>query len=175
MSSQEEDTILFYKFPVTEQKTKFSYALVNLKPIFPGHVLVCPLRNVPRLHDLREEECSDLFLAVQRVSRVIELEYSADSVNVAIQDGPLAGQTVPHVHVHIIPRRINDLPNVHDIYELLHDCGDDEDRKFQILKKNQNHDNFAEDGGPDGNAKVKNLARTIEDMRTEANRLRKLF
>ncbi|ODH26062.1 hypothetical protein ACO22_04841 [Paracoccidioides brasiliensis] len=89
--------------------TPLSYALVNLKPILPGHVLVCPLRPVPRLADLSTSETSDLFLTVRRVSRMIERVYLGTSLNIAIQDGPEAGQSVPHVHVHIIPRRKADL------------------------------------------------------------------
>jgi len=82
---------------------------VNLKPLLPGHVLVSPLRRVPRLHDLSAEEVTDLFLTVQRVSRVIERVFHASALNIAIQDGVDAGQSVPHVHAHIIPRKASDL------------------------------------------------------------------
>ena len=51
----------------------------------------------------------DLFLTVQRVGRMIERVYNASSLNVAIQDGPDAGQSVSHVHAHIIPRKKADL------------------------------------------------------------------
>ncbi|PGH29339.1 bis(5'-adenosyl)-triphosphatase, partial [[Emmonsia] crescens] len=89
--------------------TPLSFALVNLKPLLPGHVLVCPLRCVPRVTDLSLSETTDLFLTVRRVSRMIERVYRGTSLNIAIQDGPEAGQTVPHVHAHIIPRRKADL------------------------------------------------------------------
>ena len=51
----------------------------------------------------------DLFSTVQRVSRTIERVYKATALNIAIQDGEDAGQSVPHVHVHIIPRKKADL------------------------------------------------------------------
>jgi bis(5'-adenosyl)-triphosphatase len=86
-----------------------SYALVNLKPILPGHVLVSPIKRVPRIRDLTVAEISDLFLTVQRVSRVVERVFDASALNIAIQDGEEAGQSVPHVHVHIIPRKDADL------------------------------------------------------------------
>ncbi|OAX83203.1 hypothetical protein ACJ72_02437 [Emergomyces africanus] len=89
--------------------TPLSFALVNLKPLLPGHVLVCPRRRVPRVTDLSPSETTDLFLTVRRVSRMIERVYHGTSLNIAIQDGPEAGQTVPHVHAHIIPRRKADL------------------------------------------------------------------
>lgn len=52
---------------------------------------------------------ADLFLTVQHVSKVLERVYNASSLNIAIQDGSDAGQSVPHVHAHIIPRRQDDL------------------------------------------------------------------
>jgi bis(5'-adenosyl)-triphosphatase len=97
--------------------TSHSFALVNIKPILPGHVLVSPIRSVARLHDLTPTEVSDLFLTVQRVGRMIERVYKATALNIAIQDGSDAGQSVPHVHAHIIPRRAADLPNTDDIYK----------------------------------------------------------
>lgn len=104
--------VYFGKFIVTPQVfhlTTYSMALVNLKPLLPGHVLVCPRRVAPRLSDLTSDEVSDLFLTVQRVGRMVEHVYKASSLNVAMQDGVDAGQSVPHVHAHIIPRREADL------------------------------------------------------------------
>jgi bis(5'-adenosyl)-triphosphatase len=92
---------------------------VNLKPLLPGHVLVSPRRVVPRLHDLSAAEVQDLFLTVQRVSRTIERVFEASALNIAIQDGEDAGQSVPHVHAHIIPRKKQDLPQPDAIYELM--------------------------------------------------------
>lgn len=82
---------------------------MNLKPLLSGHVLISPLRAVQRVSDLSPTETTDLFLLVRRVGRMVERVYSATSLNIAVQDGVDAGQTVPHVHVHIIPRRRADL------------------------------------------------------------------
>lgn len=68
-----------------------------------------PRRVTPRLSDLTHAEVTDLFLTVQRVGRMVERVYQASSLNIAIQDGFDAGQSVPHVHTHIIPRRPADL------------------------------------------------------------------
>lgn len=103
--------IKFYKFPVTSQIfhiTKHTFALVNLKPIVPGHVLVVPLRRVPRLSDLPAQESIDFFQTVQRVQKFIAKIYCSDGLNFGIQDGVAAGQSVPHVHCHIIPRYLKD-------------------------------------------------------------------
>ncbi|RYP05816.1 hypothetical protein DL765_009731 [Monosporascus sp. GIB2] len=144
--------IYFGPFEVTSQvflTTPHSFALVNLKPLLPGHVLICPHEPHRRLTDLSAPELTDLFQAVQRVQRMLARHYfaspssttnnantttnpllpptagisgsvdsatpaapapappgspEAGSFNIAIQDGSGAGQTVPHVHVHVIPR-----------------------------------------------------------------------
>ncbi|KAG0346138.1 hypothetical protein BG004_002383 [Podila humilis] len=59
---------------------------------------------------------ADMFQCAQDVGRVIEREYGGSSLTIACQDGPQAGQTVPHCHVHIIPRRLGDYVNNDDIY-----------------------------------------------------------
>ena len=84
---------------------------MNLKPLIPGHVLVSPRRVTPRFSDLTHTEVTDLYLTVQRVGRMIERVYNATSLNIAMQDGADAGQSVPHVHTHIIPRKKADLDN----------------------------------------------------------------
>jgi bis(5'-adenosyl)-triphosphatase len=98
---------------------------VNLKPLLPGHVLVSPRRVVPRVNDLSTAEVQDLFLTVQHVSRTIERVYDATALNIAIQDGRDAGQSVPHVHAHIIPRKRDDLPETDAIYEMMEGEGGD--------------------------------------------------
>lgn len=107
-----KNTQVFYK-------TKLSYAFVNIKPVFPGHVLVASLRPAERLCDLSPTEISDLFNTVQTVSNVIKKHFNGTSLTVAVQDGKDAGQTVKHVHVHILPRREQDIPNNDDIYHEL--------------------------------------------------------
>ncbi|KAF9906666.1 hypothetical protein EC991_000391 [Linnemannia zychae] len=58
-----------------------------------------------------------MFQSAQRIGKVIEKEYGATSLTIACQDGPAAGQSVPHCHVHVIPRRLGDFVNNDDIYE----------------------------------------------------------
>ncbi|KAI0784968.1 diadenosine 5',5'''-P1,P4-tetraphosphate asymmetrical hydrolase [Abortiporus biennis] len=102
--------LLFSTIEVTRQafyKTSLAFAIVNLKPIVPGHVLVVPTRPVPRLADLNGPELSALMSAVQRVGKVIERVYGADALTIACQDGKAAGQSVPHVHFHLLPRKLH--------------------------------------------------------------------
>ncbi|KAM9186202.1 bis(5'-adenosyl)-triphosphatase [Dugong dugon] len=108
-------------------KTELSFALVNRKPVVPGHVLVCPLRPVERFHDLRPDEVADLFQATQRVGTVVEQHFQGTSLTFAIQDGPEAGQTVKHVHVHVLPRKAGDFSRNDSIYDELQKHDKEED------------------------------------------------
>ena len=100
-------------------RSKLSFAFVNIKPVLPGHVLVSPVRIVKRFCELTEEEVADLFTSTQKIARVIEKAYDATSLSIAIQDGPDAGQTVEHVHVHVLPRKRGDFKQNDDIYKAL--------------------------------------------------------
>eukprot|EP00928_Gymnodinium_smaydae_P065530 TRINITY_DN48650_c0_g1_i1.p1 TRINITY_DN48650_c0_g1~~TRINITY_DN48650_c0_g1_i1.p1 ORF type:complete len:349 (-),score=66.34 TRINITY_DN48650_c0_g1_i1:66-1112(-) len=85
-------------------KSGLSLAIVNLKPLCPGHVLVIPRRVVPLLSDLTAEEHEDLWRTVRHVQALVQRCHGATSSNLGVQDGRDAGQSVPHVHVHILPR-----------------------------------------------------------------------
>lgn len=104
-------------------ETEHSLALVNLKPVVNGHVLVIPRRRVPRFGQLDAEEVCDLWLTVQRVSGALETFHGAHACSIALQDGPAAGQTVPHVHAHVLPRHTNDLEDNDEIYSLIEESG----------------------------------------------------
>jgi histidine triad (HIT) family protein len=84
-------------------------AFMDLYPVRPGHLLVTPRRHAARLHQLDEDERAHLFAVAMRV---MEAQRAAglgvDAVNVAVNDGPHAGQQVPHVHVHLVPRARRD-------------------------------------------------------------------
>ncbi|KAK7509310.1 HIT-like domain-containing protein [Phyllosticta citriasiana] len=167
----------FGPFPITSQifhLTPLTFALVNLKPLLPGHVLVCPRRVVPRLSQLSTAEISDLFLTVQRVSRMIERVYAADALNVAIQDGVAAGQSVPHVHAHVIPRSSGDMEargGGDRVYEMLE--GEEGDvggalREVERVRRVREREGDAE--GKRGFAKpdAERLPRSMEEMEEEA-------
>ncbi|XP_006884346.1 PREDICTED: bis(5'-adenosyl)-triphosphatase-like [Elephantulus edwardii] len=130
-------------------KTELSFALVNRKPVVPGHVLVCPLWPVERFRDLRPDEVADLFQTTQRVGVAVERHFQGTSLTFAMQDGPEAGQTVKHVHVHVLPRKAGDFSRNDRIYDEL-----------------QKHDK--EEGSPAA-------WRSEEEMAAEAEALRVYF
>ncbi|XP_043227104.1 deaminated glutathione amidase, chloroplastic/cytosolic-like [Amphibalanus amphitrite] len=106
-------------------RSKLSYAFVNKKCVVPGHVLVVPLSDRLRLVDLTPAEVADLFQVSQLVQRLVEKVHQATSATVCVQDGPAAGQTIRHVHVHVMPRKPGDFAFNDDVYDALsnHDKG----------------------------------------------------
>ncbi|GFE55926.1 hypothetical protein BaOVIS_033300 [Babesia ovis] len=100
-------------------RSNLSYAFVNIRPFLPGHSLVSPLRVVKRYRDMNAEELSDFSTLVQITAAALELKYGASASTIVIQDGEASGQTIPHVHAHIIPRLENDLKNPDSIYDEL--------------------------------------------------------
>ncbi|XP_010922832.1 bifunctional bis(5'-adenosyl)-triphosphatase/adenylylsulfatase FHIT [Elaeis guineensis] len=155
----ETTTYMFgpYKIDRSEvfYSTPLSYAMVNLRPLLPGHVLVCPRREVKRFVDLSAEETSDLWLTAKEVGGRLECYHGASSLTFAIQDGPQAGQTVPHVHIHILPRKRGDFEQNDEIYEAI-------DEKEKDLKEKLDLDKERKD-------------RTSQEMSCEADEYRALF
>ncbi|XP_021735322.1 bifunctional bis(5'-adenosyl)-triphosphatase/adenylylsulfatase FHIT-like isoform X2 [Chenopodium quinoa] len=135
--------------------TTLSYAMVNLRPLLPGHVLVCPRREVKRFADLTGDETCDLWLTAQKIGSKLEHYHKASSLTLAIQDGPQAGQTVPHVHIHIIPRKTGDFEKNDEIYDAI-------DVKEKELAEKLDLDKERKD-------------RTLEEMNQEAEEYRALF
>jgi len=81
-------------------------AFLDRRPLFPGHVLVVPRRHVETLPHLAPEEIGPFFALVQRLTRGVPEATGADGTFVAINN--VVSQSVPHVHVHIVPRRQGD-------------------------------------------------------------------
>ena len=84
-------------------------AIYNIAPILPGHSLIVPRRHVERLALLKDDEVCHLFLFARRVTDFLSAHFQADGFDWTIQDGASAGQTVGHVHLHVVPRRPEDL------------------------------------------------------------------
>ena len=96
-------------------RTKKSFGFVSYKPFLPYHFLISPIRIVPRFQDLTADECNDLIECIQKA--VKGLESLGTSWNINLQDGKEAGQTVAHVHFHLIPRNEGDLKRNDDVYD----------------------------------------------------------
>ncbi|XP_037300680.1 nitrilase and fragile histidine triad fusion protein NitFhit [Manduca sexta] len=129
-------------------KSKLSYAFVNLRCVTSGHVLVAPIRMAERNKDLTDEEAEDFYKTIRLVQKLVEKVHNTQSCTITIQDGPDAGQTVQHLHCHIMPRKKGDFIENDLIY-------------LELAK----HDQF-KSGHPS------KPARSLEERQAEAKSLR---
>lgn len=88
-------------------------AFLDIQPVTAGHTLVVPKRHVPDLLTMPAPMAGPLFALVGRVARAVAHAHNADGVNVLQASGPAAGQTVHHLHVHVVPRRRGDGLRLH--------------------------------------------------------------
>ena len=90
-----------------------SYGLVvrDAFPISPGHTLIIPKRHAGSFFNLSSEEREDLMSLLGTAKANVEAEFKPDGHNIGINDSLAAGQTVPHLHIHLIPRYKGDMPD----------------------------------------------------------------
>lgn len=116
-------------------ETPYCYAFTNLRCVVEGHVLVSTRRRVSRLKDLTISEQNNLFTTVCLVQQMLEAFYNTQSATITVQDGNYAGQTIPHVHFHVLPRRPGDFNHNDQIYEELENKTDSSSKKERTLEE----------------------------------------
>jgi diadenosine tetraphosphate (Ap4A) HIT family hydrolase len=94
---------------IVESATAFSF--FDNFPVSNGHALVVPKRVVSDYFELTLKEQTAIWIMVNKVKQIIQNRYRPAGFNVGINIGKTGGQTIPHVHVHIIPRYENDVPD----------------------------------------------------------------
>ncbi|MFB6080953.1 MAG: HIT family protein [Haloferacaceae archaeon] len=88
----------------TVGEAETTLAFLDANPLAPGHTLVVPRDHRERIADMDRDLAADLFGAVYDLVPRIEAAVDADGVTVGVNDGRAAGQEVPHVHAHLVPR-----------------------------------------------------------------------
>jgi len=86
-------------------------AFLDAYPITEGHALVTPRKHVSSIYELPSTEQSELWDIVAKVRLLLMDRFGVESLNIGVNDGLAAGQTVDHAHVHVIPRRPGDVPD----------------------------------------------------------------
>ena len=108
-------------------ETETTLAFLDAHPLARGHTLVVPKEPYEHLQDLPADLSADLFETVHELTPVVEDAVDADATTIGINNGEAAGQEVPHVHVHIIPRfEGDDSGPIHAIAIDSPDLSDDE-------------------------------------------------
>ncbi len=89
-------------------ESEFAMAFPTNIPITIGHSLIIPKRCVAKIEDLKKEELLDIFALAEKVKAALKRSFGAEGFNVAYNEGKVAGQSVPHFHLHIVPRKEGD-------------------------------------------------------------------
>lgn len=89
-------------------ENEHAFAFLNKMPIVPGHTLVCPKRPVASSSELSENAWRAILLLKTSLSALLQRALAAEGFNFAWNEGIVAGQTVPHFHLHILPRKKGD-------------------------------------------------------------------
>ena len=88
---------------------KYSYAKFDGYPLTKGHVLIICKEHVSNYFDLSETVQNEMMKLVAKAKVLLDTNYSTSDYNIGINCGDLAGQTIDHVHIHLIPRRKGDI------------------------------------------------------------------
>lgn len=92
----------------TVAENTLAIAFLGKMPIVPGHVLICPKREVAKSEDLTLDEWRGILELKEVVCKQLKDVFQADGFNFAWNEGELAGQSVPHFHLHVVPRKAGD-------------------------------------------------------------------
>jgi diadenosine tetraphosphate (Ap4A) HIT family hydrolase len=90
---------------------KLGFAAYDRHPASEGHFLVIPYRHFADYFDITDEEREDLWSMVAEGKKMVDKEFSPDGYNIGINVGKWAGQSIPHLHIHVIPRYQGDVEN----------------------------------------------------------------
>ena len=89
-------------------RNEYAWAFPTNIPIVPGHILICPIRCVANFKDLSKEETSAIFDLREKLRLTLIKSFGAEGFNYAWNEGKLAGQSIPHFHLHMLPRKTGD-------------------------------------------------------------------
>ena len=78
-------------------------------PLTEGHTLIVPRQHIASLFELTVDEQAELWQLVAQVRSSLVEQFHPDAFNIGINDGEAAGQTIPHAHIHVVPRYLGDV------------------------------------------------------------------
>lgn len=92
-------------------ENELAFAIYDKFPVNKGHALIIPKRHFESFFEATEEEIKAIYSLLHQVRKTIDKELKPEGYNVGVNVGYHAGQTVMHLHVHLIPRYIGDVEN----------------------------------------------------------------
>lgn len=86
-------------------RQKYSFSILNTFPYNNGHFMVCPIRHVKKLEQLRQEEILDIFDVIKKTNKLMDKILKPAGYNIGINFGKISGAGVDnHLHIHVVPR-----------------------------------------------------------------------
>ena len=104
------DNCIFCKILADEIPSSVVYeddmfrAILDVNPAAKGHVIILPKKHAANIFELPDEEASKILIVARKIAKALKETYHCDGVNILQNNGEAAGQTVFHLHVHLIPR-----------------------------------------------------------------------
>ncbi|MDQ7814858.1 MAG: HIT family protein [Patescibacteria group bacterium] len=83
------------------------YAFLDINPVNPGHVLITPKRHSTNLMDAPEEDVGSIIKLAKKIAQALT-KGGAAGINLEMNNGSVAGQVIPHTHLHVVPRTVDD-------------------------------------------------------------------
>lgn len=104
---------LFCNFKKDEYtlENKLAYAIYDGFPVSKGHMLFITKRHIQTFFEITNEEKIAIFDLINRAKEILDRKYNPDGYNIGTNCGKYAGQSIMHVHIHLIPRYKNDVQN----------------------------------------------------------------
>ncbi|HFC92648.1 MAG TPA: HIT family protein [Leucothrix mucor] len=92
-------------------ENELAYVLTDTNPVSIGHCLIVPRRHVAEFFDATKEEKLAIFDLIDEMKVIIDKKHNPDGYNIGVNIGKAAGQSVPHIHIHMMPRYMGDIEN----------------------------------------------------------------
>lgn len=83
-------------------------AFLDIKPVNPGHTLIIPKKHYSTIEEISEEDLTAVILMLKKVAKKIKDNLNYSGYNINLNNDPVAGQEIPHLHFHVIPRKSDD-------------------------------------------------------------------
>ena len=106
-------------------ETRNFLAIYNIAPVLPGHALVISLRHVESAFELSHEERIEMVEFLQKTTKILLKAFRGEGFDWSLQEKECAGQSIPHLHVHVVIRRVGDL--------------DSDGKWYPMVEENDNH------------------------------------
>ena len=126
-------------------------AVYNIAPVLPGHSLIIPKDHITSFIALTQQQRTEFLETTTQAVRILLRAFHTDAFDLSVQEKPEAGQTIEHLHLHIVPRLKNDMPNPGDWYPVIHTSD-------QMIMDDKNRNRLPDD----------DLRRIVEKLRNVA-------